>query len=287
MPRRNLLQGWCAEGVTLTGALEGVPASSHQARESEFASAGADESRAALYLHLFTGSLPQLEDTAGRQSAVDLTLHSNYGLVGIAEVTSTLDRHFQRDSGQLRRLVASVNAEYAGTGAWSLGFEYGWSMPTNTQLPGLAQRLSAELERADASTNDDEAVTLAEHVLAYRVEQGLGPRVHLASWSANVPTSADTPYLDRLSTYLAESDLIARKLAKLAAEGERLGTNSLHLYLLMASTGVDGGLLPSSPSFFTWGRFACPAPATDLWLDGGTGEIYHWSQDTGWVFHRV
>lgn len=55
----------------------------------------------------------------------------------------------------------------------------------------------------------------------------------------------------------------------------------------MAFTGNQGGLLPASPSYFTWGNFSCPEPVTDLWLDGGTGEVYHWDRSEGWEFHRI
>lgn len=286
---RNLMEGWCREGITLAKAADSVSPAAHREREAEFGQSEADEARAAAYLHIFTGDLPRLEDKNGRQRAVDLTLHNANQLTGIAEVTSTLDGNFQRNSAQLRRLVEDINLRYNGSDFWALGFEHGWTMPPNRDLSALSEHLCAQLISASETPgiDIDAPVKLAENVVGYRVAAQSPEQVRLSSWNANIPGSSEDPYLDRLSTYLSSSDLITKKVEKLYAEKVRLCSNKQHLYLLMASTGDSGDLLPTSPSFFTWGSFSCPEPITDLWLDGGTGEIYHWNMYDGWVFHRV
>lgn len=286
---RNLLEGWCPEGATLAAAAAAIPPAAHEERARIFSGQDTDEARAAVYLHLLTGNLPRLEDTDGRQRAVDLTLHDQHGLAGIVEVTSTIDGGFQRNSAQLRRLVENIDHRYPGSGNWALGFEHGWTMPPNRDLPGLTQQLSEALARSDdeVSAHAEGAVEIGDKVIAYPIASQSTKRVRLSSWSANIPASPEIPYLDRLTAYLHTSDLIAKKLEKLTAEQARLGSSQQHLYLLMASTGEAGGLLPASPSFFTWGDFSCPPPVTDLWLDGGVGEMYHWNAVDGWIFHRL
>lgn len=284
---RDLTKGWCPEGASLAEAAAGIPVEAWDLRAAAFAGVDKFEARAALFLHVFTGTMPRLEDTDGRQGAVDLTLHDAGRLVGIVEVTSTLDARFQRNSDHLHPLLAEVNREYRGDARWTLSFEHGWSLPPARQRRALARGLAHSLEVQDASANVAQPLQIASSVQAYRIPDPGEDAVELTGWSANVSDAQDLPYLDRLNAYLSSSTLVARKLKKLTAEGERLGTTRCHLYLLMASTGNEGGLLPASPSYFTWGDFSSPEPVTDLWLDGGTGEVYHWDQTSGWMFHRV
>ncbi len=284
---RDLTKGWCPEGVPLAEALARIPREAWNVRAEAFADVDEFEARAALFLHVFTGAMPRLEDTDGRQGAVDLTLHDASQLVGIVEVTSTLDAGFQRNSNHLQPLIADVNRLYQGDAGWALSFEHGWSVPPARQRSALAAELARALELQDASVDLAQPVRLTSLVQAYRVRDPGENRVELTGWSANVSDVLDLPYLDRLSAYLSSSTLVARKLKKLNSESVRLGTTRCHLYLLMASTGNEGGLLPASPSYFTWGDFSCPEPITDLWLDGGTGEVYHWDRSDGWRFHSV
>ena len=284
-PPRDLTRGWCVEGQPLSAAIGNVPPAQWQQRSDTFVDVDPFEARAALFLHALTGCMPQLEDTDGRQAAVDLTLHHGDRLEGIVEVTSTLDGRFQRDSANLQPLLAEITDEYAGQSGWALSFEHGWTVPARDQRRDLARQIARALEAVDEVA--DEPVTIDESTQAYRLPENRAGQLELTGWSANVPDARDLPYLDRLTAYLETSPLVARKLKKLGKESERLGTTRRHLYLLMASTGDAGGLLSASPSFFTWGVFACPAPITDLWLDGGTGEIYHFDQDKGWRFHRT
>lgn len=119
-----------------------------------------------------------------------------------------------------------------------------------------------------------------------RADPAAEQTVSAASWSANIPGGDERPYLDRLTDYVATSALIETKCEKLRREGESLGSTRQHLYLLTAATGRHGGLLPVSPSQMTWGTFSPPPTLTDLWLDGGTGIVYHWAIGEGWRFHQ-
>jgi hypothetical protein len=284
---RDLTKSWCPEGEPLAEAVAQIPAEAWERRTAAFDGVDKFEARAALFLHAFTGYMPRLEDTDGRQGAVDLTLHVADRLVGIVEVTSTLDAQFQRNSAHLQPLIDEVNREYRGDARWALSFEHGWRLPPGRQRSALARELASGLEMQESSTNVAQAIQIANLVLAYPISDPGDGAVELTGWNANIPDARDLPYLDRLTAYLSSSTLVARKLKKLSAEAERLGTTRCHLYLLMASTGNEGGLFPVSPSYFTWGNFSCPEPATDLWLDGGTGEVYHWDLSSGWKFHRL
>jgi hypothetical protein len=222
---RDLTQNWCREGASLSDATSQIPAETHREREAEFAAEANDEGRTAAYLQAFTGLRPHLEDTNGRQGAVDLILEDAGRTDGIVEVTSTRDGGFLRNTAQLRHLIDQIDQGYLGSGSWALGFEYGWTMPANRELTNFGGELSASLNEVDGSGIDENAspVTIGPNILAYRVpSQGAGT-VHIASWSTNTPNSPDAPYLDRLSTYLATSDLIAKKISKLTVERARLG----------------------------------------------------------------
>ena len=284
---RDMTKGWCAEGAPLAEAAARISAETWDLHAEAFAGVDEFEARAALFLHVFTGCMPRLEDTDGRQGAVDLTIHDADHLVGIVEVTSTLDAQFQRNSNHLQLLIDEVNRAYRGDARWALSFEHGWNLPPGRQRSVLAGELVHALELQDASIDVAQPVQIASEVRAHRIPDPGEDAVELTGWGANVSDALDLPYLDRLTAYLSSSTLVARKLKKLTAECERLGTTRCHLYLLMASTGNEGGLLPASPSYFTWGDFSCPEPLTDLWLDGGTGEVYHWDPSAGWRFHRL
>ena len=286
MPR-NLLNGWCPEGTSVENAWLSISQDAHRERDLEFLTAEGGEVRAAAYLQIFTQLRPRLEDTDGRQGAVDLTLERADGYFEIAEVTSTLDRNFLRDSNQLRHFERQLQDDYVGTASWALAFEHGWAMPaTRAEIRQLSREVAAQLMVADRAAERANPVQVAPDIFAFQHTSAARP-ITIGSWNSNIPFSADQPYLDRLSTYLAESELVASKLSKLELESDRLNARRRHLYLLMAGSGEGGGLLPSSPSYFTWGEFRYPLLLTDLWLDGGTGEIYHWADIDGWKFHRT
>jgi hypothetical protein len=93
--------------------------------------------------------------------------------------------------------------------------------------------------------------------------------------------------LGRVSRYLPTSRLMERKREKLLRESTLLGTKRGHLYLLMAGMGSDGGLLPMSPASMTWGRFECRLRSLTPCWTVARGKVYHWSDISGWSFHRL
>lgn len=285
--KRDLSKDWCPEGISLNEARAAMTLNDHQRFALAFGTDIDDESRAAANLYAFTRLLPALEDANGLQGAVDLTLHGSANGVEIVEVTSTIDGSYQRNRAQSVALAEKMSELYTGATSWVLSFEHGWSLPRNADLPALASTLASALMDLDTAGTGDEPLKIATGIHAYLTERGLAPSVSASSWNANIPPSTPAPYLNLLSEYLIGSDLIATKLSKLQRESERLQASRRHLYLLMASTGKDGGLLPVSPSYFTWGEFTCPPPVTDLWLDGGNGMIFHWNDHDDWVFHRT
>ncbi len=95
------------------------------------------------------------------------------------------------------------------------------------------------------------------------------------------------PYLDELTEYVATDKTVQSKVEKLAREQTLHIAQRCHLFLGMASTGPHGSLLPISPSYFTWGELKLPDVLDDLWLEGNTGELYHWTKERGWLFHRM
>jgi hypothetical protein len=283
---RDLTKNWCAEGASFDEAVVQLHPDTWIERVSAFGGTEDFEARAALYLHVFTGDLPRLEDTDGRQGAVDLTLHNRDRLTGIVEVTSTLDQAYQRNSSNLELMIDDLNVMYRGSRRWAINFGHGWSLPAGKHRVAFARELALALEALpDGDQLHD--LEVSPMVRAYRISESGEPAVNLAGWSANIPDGWDTPYLNRLSSYLSTSDLVARKLKKLSVEGDRLSAELRHLYLLMASTGNEGGLLPISPSYLTWGDFSPPEILTNLWLDGGTGEIYQWDAAEGWRYHKL
>lgn len=286
--RRNMLRGWCPEGITLSEAFAAVGAVAYETTQSEFAGATADDVRAAIYLQAFTTLEPFWRDRDGRQGAADIELRKPDGSREIAEITSTLENGHERDRRRLERLAREVQALYGGPHAWVFHLAYGWTAPpTGREQRDLALNIVRELETFDADGREHGRSTSAEWLFLRRDLVDSTQRVEVVSWSTNTPDSGDEPYLDRLTRYLNNSSLIASKMEKLARESRVLSAQRRHLYLLMASMGLDGMLLPTSPSYLTWGDFRAPSELTDLWLDGGTGETYHWTVEAGWQFHRL
>jgi hypothetical protein len=287
-PQRNMLQGWCAEGITLNRASESLTAGAQRRALEEFEGADADDIRAASYLQVFTTLVPHWRDRNGLQGAVDIVLEHNEGIVEVAEITSTLHSEYERERRRVALLVSKVQTIYEGGFAWLFHLRYGWATPeTAPALNALASQIAAELVALDAAGRDNAFSSSAEWLFLRRDTAATMPRVAITSWSSNTPGTDDEPYLDRLTRFLGTSALVGKKRTKLQREADLLSATRQHLYLLMASMGNEGGLLPSSPSFLTWGTFLAPPGLTDIWLDGGTGEIYHWAIESGWVFHRL
>lgn len=285
--KRNYLENWCAEGESLMSASNTAGARAFQDLEEAFAEARPEECRAAMYLLAFTGKRPEPRDVNGLQNVVDILLHDSRGVTDVVEVTSSRDEQHDVDFNRVEKLARKISDEYRGSQAWRLSFGYGWTSPaTGKETNRLALDVARRLEEADAEAVDridlDERLRMVAHKF-----DGEGGSVIANGWATNSKDD-DRPYLLRLSEYLNTSEHIQRnKLPKLAREANEFRAQRVHLYLLVASTGTNGGLLPSSPSMMTHGTFQPPRGLTDVWLYGGTGELYHWSQDEGWVFHRI
>ena len=295
--RVRLDRNWCPEGISLIEAAK-MHGSEGANVDATCLTEGApqDERRAALNLVLLTGASAELYDTQGRQGAVDLLLRLPNGRVEVAEVTSTIDKKQKSQSGYADQVEKTVQAHYRGESAWFLHLTHGWKFPnrTNERLKP-AQEIADTLARLDATTPPSNTPArdgagsfpeVSENIRGW-ISPDHKPGVRFSSYNVNTDDPGDEPYLGRLSNYLNSSDLIARKMKKLIKGAATLKASSTHLYLLVSAIGNEGALLPSTPASFTQGEFVAPAGLTDLWLDGGNGAIYHWSQTEGWVFHRA
>ena len=277
----------CGEGVSLQQAWESQTVDAQRRTDAEFADARHDDRRAASYLQAFTGLVPHWRDRHGLQGAVDIVLRSDAGLLEVVEITSTLDAEYERERRRMERLVARVQVEYSGPSAWLLHLRYGWATPaTNASMNRLATQIASELIDFDAKGRHADYSKSTDWLYFRRDFDDTTPRVAIASWSANIPEIGNEPYLDRLSRFLSGSKLIGEKTRKLKREAITLCAPRRHLYLMMASMGDEGGLLPLSRSYLS-GAFIAPAGLTDIWLDGGFGEIYHWVLEAGWTLHRL
>lgn len=247
------------------------------------------EQAAALTLYAYTGLIPSNQDDqrggGGYDGAVDVLLTNPHtGRQQIMEVTSSLDPTYQRSSDALREFERIIAQAYSGEASWSLGLERGWEFRRLKELAILVARALNDLDSSEAGT--DQSVKVHPNVTTRWLGPTDPPIVYVDSRNAGA-SSFGEPYLDALAAYLASESTIANKLTKLKREGENLNATRRHFFIGMASTGKLGGLPPSSPSYFTWGDFTAPSILDDLWLHGDTGEIYHWSHEIGWVFHRM
>lgn len=284
---RILTEGWCPRGESFPEALSHATPGSTRETQDAFAAVGSGEPVAALLLHAFTGARPVVGDDqsgggSGRNGAADIILQRNDGLVEIVEVTRSLDAKYQRSQAHTRRFEAAVEREYLGSVAWQLDLERGWE---SADLNEVAQAVAAELNRLVGLGATTEGMLDVHPVVRAGVIGPMDPpRVIVISANAGA-SNAEAPYLTELSGYLANDPIIAKKLAKLERECEEYGAARTHLFIHMAATGTRGGLLPTSPSYFTWGEFRAPEVLTDLWLDGNTGHLFHWTVESGWIFH--
>lgn len=289
--RRNLLEGWCPQGESLSQVLRRRDPVVLKRIESEGRDLkDATEVRAAFLLHAFTGLDPAVEDDQrsrgqGRNGAVDIVLSAPDGQRQIAEVTSSLDTTYQRSSAALARFESEIAQRYEGAMSWMLDLERGWE--SLRLVREVAPDVAAKLNQLDSGSIDtDGSFLIHPLVTAWPLAPTDPPIVYVQSRNAGA-SNLEGPYLDALSDYLSTDRTIEGKLSKLTRETPRFGSTRCHLFVGMASTGSWGGLLPSSPSYFTWGEFSAPMPLTDLWLEGGTGELYHWTREADWFFHDL
>ncbi|MGF9660172.1 hypothetical protein AAIH18_22330, partial [Pantoea agglomerans] len=200
------------------------------------------------------------------------------------EVTRSIDAKYQRSQAHTRKFEKAVEREYRGNVSWQFDLERGWE---SADLNEVARDVATELNRLlDAGTMPETIVDVHPVVRAGVIGPMDPPRIIVMSANAGA-NNAEAPYLNELSDYLAHDPIIGKKLSKLERERQEHGAVRTHLYIHMAPTGQRGGLLPTSPSYFTWGEFTAPEVLTDLWLDGNTGRLFHWTVESGWVFHAT
>lgn len=284
---RDLREGWCRKGDSLSLRLSQIDRPSHDRIGEAFVSAPTEECRAAQLLHAFTGLDPSLEDRqagiASRDGAIDILLTSALGYHEVVEVTRSLDPRYERAADAVAHFEQIVAAKYTGHVSWILELDRGWE---GTRWRELAPRIAEALADTPVPSSSDEPVAVHPHIRAYALGQTDPSTIWVAGRNAGA-TDFDMPYLNALSSYLSRDATIRGKIEKLRREAKRFAARRVHLFIAMASTGSHGGLLPSSPSYFTWGRFTPPESITDLWLDGRTGELFHWSVEDGWEFHEL
>lgn len=295
---RNLLEGWCPEGESWTEAARRVNPDEWSRIKRDFPLTKPAEQTAALALYAYTGLLPRNEDrqqsrrdvssepsSGTYDGAVDIVLtDAETGARQVAEVTTTLDPRYEKSSSALVKFESIVRQKYTGAISWTLSLDRGWEAEPLKSLAHLVARALNELDGTTLGVDDDAGL----HPVVRGRQLGLTdpPIVYVSDRNAGA-TAFQGGYLDALSQYLASDTVIGDKIRKLERESKRHDATRRHLYIGVASTGRRGGLLPVSPSYFTWGTFTAPAPLDDLWLQGGTGEIYHWARERGWLFHRT
>lgn len=290
--QRNLLETWCPMGSPLTARLSSLRGDKVMALQrliDRYVERNRDEVRAAVVLAACTDAIPNVLDvrgeSGGQQGSADLELLYDDGVIDIAEVTATIDSDYMVDHrGGLDRLLRSVNRIYEGTWAWGLMIDASFTWPNGKkQIENQAQTMAARLHNSERGSLDL-PVAVEEGLIAQPIA-GRQAGIYWSSSSARVPDPGEQPYLERLEVFLEQDANIAKHIAKLKSEAVNRGAHRRHLYLLMASTGTNGHLLPASPGLFGLGEFVAPDGVDNLWLDGGTGEIYHWSAEQGWMFH--
>ena len=111
---------------------------------------------------------------------------------------------------------------YEGGQSWCFALGHGWESPGNAAPTLRTKTIASVLTTLDSAPTDD-PFEVAKGVLAYRSPDDATPGATVERWSANVPIPAKQSYLDRLSTYLVNSALIAKEVQQLVVEGERLG----------------------------------------------------------------
>lgn len=298
---RLLTEGWCERGHSISEAAAVVPPPDSEWWDSpEFLDGPGDDRRAAINLWLLTGLTPERRDVKGAREGgglVDLLLGPAGAPVEVVEVLTTLDPDHQDAVPRAGALVAELNGEEPPALLFPVDLERGWEPPRTRGRKARAtrERWHAAVERlqrdARAGAISAEAAAAAADVfpgIEFRdpIEDPERHGFVLSSLNAAALDSGDVPYLERLSVYLQAEERPVHHLAKLAREAAELGAQRRHLYLLVASAGRWGNLLPTSPSWFTDGIFTAPDGLTDLWLDGGTGYIMRWRRESGWTYHE-
>lgn len=238
----------------------------------------AQERRAALNLHAFTGLAPSRIDDGQRNSAVDLSLRSA-GRTVVAEVTSNAASHDEKAFDRSERLVRQIDALYDGPSHWALHFGRGYAPPTNVRLAAVfAMSVVRDLQRLEQSGGDLIQLPTARWLRARRIEDGK-VLVEGVSWDSRV-VSCTHSYVEGLRTFL-DSRLVQSKRAKLVSDGVLLGAHERHLYLFVTPTGANAHVFPQGPWVLAQGSLALPGGIDVLWLDTRGRFTYRYSDRDG------
>ncbi|MCX7523431.1 hypothetical protein OSC27_14240 [Microbacterium sp. STN6] len=285
---RNLLKGWCAVGRSFPEGLRafgnGPRIRSLDAHLKSLTGLRSGELEAAWALAAHTRLWPEPRDGAeAGQRLVDFVLWGEGDYLEAAEVMQTTDPEFMRRLVTMSdRIVPAIHAAYSGTHPWGLQFERFIELPSSQR--DLQQRASVWAGLLGSADPEVGTVELGSGLSAWPLSDERPAGVYFSSANAEIAERPETPYLDRLSEYLATDGNIARHVEKLRAESATLAAPRSHLYLPIAGSGENGDLLALSPSLFTWGTFTPIDGVTDLWLANGL-DVFHWSVETGWVYH--
>lgn len=239
----------------------------------------AQERRAAVNLHRFTGTTPGREDDGNRNGSVDLTLMDGDGVLAIAEVTSTIDSRAERAFRMSERIVQEVQERYVGHSHWFLHFGRDYTPPPNTTLmKRFAERIAAELRALDESEAAFVSLATAPWLTAHRTWDGEGT-VDGASWASRVP-AGDRSVTESLRHFL-HSGLVQAKVRKLRDESVRLGARERHLYVYVTPTGANAQAFPGGPWDLAGVRLGLPPGMDVLWLDTRARFTYRYTHREG------
>ena len=296
---RLMTEGWCERGKSLPEAAAALSMPVSTWWESDvFREAPSDDIRAAHNVWLLTGVAPERRDVKGAgDGLVDLVLRPIGAPPEPLEILATLDPNYQAALSRAAGLVAEFNGDEPPRLLFPVHMERGWQPPKTRgkeareigdRWRSLVEQVQREARIGPISTETAAAVQDVFPGIEFGAPiDGVDKSgFELNSWNAAVVDSDEVPYLKRLSNYLGTAERPLHHLEKLAREAVALGAQRRHLYLLVASTGRWGDLLPTSPSWFTDGNFTAPVGLTDLWLDGGTGYVMHWRREGGWNYHE-
>lgn len=240
----------------------------------------AQERRAALNLHAFTGLVPERTDDGRRHGTVDMILQGENLRLAV-EVTSSASDKDEKVFDRGERLVRRIDELYRGPSHWALHFGKGFAPPPNTaRIEDFASSVVNDLQDLDRSGADCVPLPTAQWMLARRIDDGKRAFVEVVSWDSRVPPS-DASFVDELRAFLGSS-LIVSKRQKLIAEGQRLDAGERHLYLYVTPTGANAHIFPRQTWLLAGPPVELPEGIDVLWIDT-RGALTHRYSDTDGV----
>ncbi|MEJ1088201.1 hypothetical protein WDU99_07720 [Microbacterium sp. Mu-80] len=284
---------WCARG----GRANVVPASGDVVVESiyrDFPPAVdenhiphdwftvAQERRAPLNLHAFTGLTPERVDDGTRSAAVDLLLHGD-DIRLVVEVTSTATAIDEKTFDRSERLVERINAHYDGSSHWALHFGSGYAPPSNSRrATAFADSVVRDLRELDLSGGDLVELPTARWLRARKIPDGQA-LVEAVAWDSRVKPSEGT-VVEGLDGFLRSPLILSKR--DMVAESERIEADARHLYLYASPAGANAHVFPRNAWHLTESRVALPSGIDVLWIDTRGQFTYRYSAEDGISVHR-